>query len=51
MMFITFKDLLGFAVTGFFVTIFFAAFGAFSLLVPLMMIVMGVAAVFCSRIE
>lgn len=50
-MFIDFRDLLGFAMTGFFVTLFFAAFGAFSLLVPAMMIVMGAAAVVCSRIR
>lgn len=50
-MFITFRDLLGFASMGFVVTLFFAAFGAFTLLVPVVMIVLGAAAVFCSRIE
>jgi hypothetical protein len=50
-MFVTFKDLLGFAAMGFLVTLFFAAFGAFSLLVPLMMIVLGAAAVFCGRMR
>jgi hypothetical protein len=51
MMFITFRDLLGFASMGFFVTLSFAAFGAFSLLVPLMMLVLGAAAVVCSRMR
>jgi hypothetical protein len=50
-MFITFRDLLGFAVTGFFVTLFFAAFGAFSLLVPVMMIVLGATAIVCGRMR
>ncbi len=50
-MFIDFRDLLGFASIGFCVTLFFAAFGAFTLLVPVMMIVLGAAAVLCSRIE
>jgi hypothetical protein len=51
MMFIDFEDLLKFASTGFVVTLFFALMGAFSLLVPVMMIVLAVAAVVCSRIE
>jgi hypothetical protein len=51
MMFITFRDLLGFAAMGFFVTIFFAVFGAFSLLVPLMMILMGATAIVCGRMR
>lgn len=48
---LTFRDLLSFASMGFLVTLFFAVFGAFSLLVPFMMIVLGAAAVLCSRIE
>lgn len=48
---LTFRDLLSFASVGFFVTLFFAVCGAFSLLVPLMMIVLGATAVVCSRIE
>jgi len=51
MMFINFRDLLGMAGIGFFVTLFFAVFGALSFLVPVMMIALGVTAVFCSRIE
>lgn len=50
-MFINFRDLLGFAVIGFFVTLFFAVFGAFSLLVPALMVVLGAAAVVCSRMK
>ncbi len=50
-MFITFRDLLGFAVTGFFVTLFFAVFGAFAVTVPILMLVLGAAAVFCSRMR
>jgi hypothetical protein len=48
---LTFRDLLSFASVGFLVTLFFAVFGAFSLLVPLMMIVLGAAAVFCGRMR
>ena len=50
-MFIDFRDLFGFAVTGVVVTLFFAVFGAFSLLVPALMVVLGAAAVFCSRMR
>ncbi len=51
MMFIDFRDLLGLAGIGFCITLFLAIFGAFSFLVPLMLIVLGATAVFCSRIE
>jgi len=51
MMFIDFTDLLGLAGIGFLVTLFFAVFGAFSLLVPLAMVVLGATAVFCGRMR
>ena len=51
MMFVEFRDLFGFAVTGVVVTLFFAIFGAFSLLVPVLMVVLAATAVLCSRIE
>ena len=51
MTFITFRDLLGFASIGFFVTLFFAAFGALPVLIPILMVVLGTTAVLCSRMR
>ena len=50
-MFINFRDLLGMAGIGFFVTLFFVAFGALPVLIPVLMVVLGATAVFCSRIK
>lgn len=51
MMFIDFRDLLGFASIGFFVTLFFAAFGALPLLIPVLMVILGATAIGCARMR
>jgi uncharacterized membrane protein len=48
-MFITFQDLTGFAVIGIILTLGYALLGAVPITVPVMILVLLIASIFCSR--
>lgn len=48
-MFITFQDLTGFAVIGIILTLGYALLGAVPFTIPLMILMLLIASIFCSR--